>query len=305
MNQRFQNEERNNVRTQYGDDELFMAIDKIGIILETDMPVFDMCPEEMYVEVMRVLTIIADDGEGYKEEERLWHMLYNEYRRFDRSVSEDEIKEAVAIVFLFAVVALDSSSYGFYRYRMTERLTQVTKVQSCERWSEICEKIFEAYVPDGWFDRFLEHGFETELNQKKNTPIDSTDNSFYSFVTSDLHRDEIIYKIKVYLKGKKPNQAKDVMKPLRAAQEAGLIRRITYNEMNAIFPEYCPKIKSSVSKYTNEGEYRYIDQAYKDMVEEFKAMKERFKNEEDNGEKNMQCNRDESCPLSDGIEIGR
>ena len=98
---------------------------------------------------------------------------------------------------------------------------------------------------------------------------------------------------------------KDVMKPLRAAQEAGLIRRITYNEMNAIFPEYCPKCRSSVSKYTNEDEHLYFDQAYKDMVEEFKAMKERFKNEEDNGEKNMQCNRDESCPLSDGIEIGR
>ena len=166
MNQRLQNAERNNVRTRNSEDELFKAIDELGIELETDMPMFDMCPEEMYEEVVRVLTMIADKGEDFDSEERLWHILYNEYRRFDRNVPEDELKEAVTIVYLFAVVALDTSIHTFYRYRMTERMTGVTMEHRCERWSEISDRIFDVYVPDGWFDRFVEQEVESANKTK-------------------------------------------------------------------------------------------------------------------------------------------
>lgn len=93
----------------------------------------------------------------------------------------------------------------------------------------------------------------------------------YPFVTSTAHTDAVISKILSYLEGKAPSQAKDVMKPLRAAQDAGVIRRITYEEMKAAFPAYCPASKASVSKYTKEDEMPYIDQAFKDMVEDFRA----------------------------------
>lgn len=165
MNQRLQNVEKSNVRTRNSEDELFRAIDGLGIELETYMPKFDMCPEEMYEEVVRLLTMIAEEGEDFNSEERLWHVLYNEYRSFDRNVPEDELKEAVAIVFLFAVVALDTSMHTFYRYRLTERLTRVAMRHRCERWPEISDRIFGVYVPDGWFDRFVEQ--ETENTGKE------------------------------------------------------------------------------------------------------------------------------------------
>lgn len=166
MNQRLQNVERNNIRTRHKDDELFRVIDELGIELETGMPNFDMCPEEMYIEVIRVLTLIAEEGEDFEGEERLWHTLFNEYRRFDRSVPEDELKEAVCIVFLFAVVTLDTSIHTFYRYRITERLTEVALSHKSEHWSEISDRIFEAYVSDGWFDSFVAQGVEAELKNE-------------------------------------------------------------------------------------------------------------------------------------------
>ena len=103
--------------------------------------------------------------------------------------------------------------------------------------------------------------------------IDDKVNSPYPFIIIPSLEDAIISKIHSYLEGKTPSQARDVMKPLRAAQDAGVIRRITYEEMKTAFPKYCPISKSSVSKYTKEDEMPYIDQAFKDMVVDFKAMK--------------------------------
>lgn len=143
----------------------------------------------------------------------------------------------------------------------------------------------EVEYPKGWYanngdSEYVAHEkskdfiLEPDHKRKEAKPtIDDKVNSPYPFIIIPSLEDAIISKILSYLEGKTPSQAKDVMKPLRAAQDAGVIRRITYEEMKTVFPEYCPISKSSVSKYTKEDEMPYIDQAFKDMVVDFKAMK--------------------------------
>lgn len=112
---------------------------------------------------------------------------------------------------------------------------------------------------------------EMSAPERKNRISESKSKN--SFVINAALADIIVDKIKTYLVNKDRTQPKDIMRPIRAAQDAGVIRRITYEEMELAFPEYCPASKSSVTKYTKEDEIPYIDQAYQDLVEEFRVIK--------------------------------
>lgn len=156
MNQRFQNEEIRNVSEQYAGNELYKAISTIGPQLESELA-FGLCPEECFMEALELLTAIAEKGEGIMAEtDNIWLSKYNEYKRLERQVSKEEIRKAVGVVFGFTVLALDSSRHPFYRYTLTERLTQVVVANKFQDWVSTLERIFSVPLPDGWFDAFID-----------------------------------------------------------------------------------------------------------------------------------------------------
>lgn len=157
MNQRFQHEEIRNVSEQYAENELYTAISTIGPQLESELAEFGLCPEECFMETLELLSAIADKGEEILPEvDELWLRKHNEYKRFDRSVSEDEIRKAVGIVFGFTILALDSSRHTFYRYTLTEQLTQVVANHQFSCWASTLDRIFSVPLSDGWFDGFID-----------------------------------------------------------------------------------------------------------------------------------------------------
>ena len=156
MNQRFQSEDISRVSEQYSNNELYQAISKIGAQLESEMGKFGMCSEECFMEVLELLTAIADRGENIMEEaDNFWLRKFNEYRRHDRHVDEDDIRKAVDIVFGFAVLAVDSSKHPFYRYTLTDRLTNIIARNKFEGWQSTLDRIFSIPLADGWFDAFI------------------------------------------------------------------------------------------------------------------------------------------------------
>ena len=64
----------------------------------------------------------------------------------------------------------------------------------------------------------------------------------------------------------------DIVKPIRAAMDAGIIRRPTWNEFCKEFGSDKLKSKSSLSKYT-EGSYRYPGKDYQELVTIFEGFK--------------------------------
>ena len=157
MNQRFQQEEIKHVSDQYAENELYKAISTIGPQLESELTGFGLCPEECFMEVLELLTAIAEKGKDFLSEvDNYWLRKFNEYRRFDRHVDDDVISKAVGIVFGFTVLALDSSRHPFYRYTLTERLTQVVAFHKFPDWSSTLDRIFSVPLSDGWFDGFID-----------------------------------------------------------------------------------------------------------------------------------------------------
>ena len=160
MNQRFQNAEIRRVSEQYAENELYRAVSMIGHQLESETE-FGLCSEECFMEAIGLLSEIANKGEEYLSEiDNYWLHKFNEYRRFDRHLKEEEIRKAVGIVFAFVILALDSSRHPFYRYTLTRRLTQVVASLQFKDWSPTFDRIFSVPLPDGWFDAFIDEESE-------------------------------------------------------------------------------------------------------------------------------------------------
>ncbi len=66
-------------------------------------------------------------------------------------------------------MALDSSSYSFYRYTLTEHLTYIISNHKFDGWTAILNRIFLVPLSDGWFDTFINK--ETEENDATQLPL--------------------------------------------------------------------------------------------------------------------------------------
>ena len=157
MNQRFQNAGIKFVSEQYAENELYKAVCSIGPQLESELVEFGLCPEECFMETIELLSVIAEKDEDILPEvDNIWHRKFNEYRRFDRHVGQDEMRKAVGIVFGFAILAIDSSRHRFYRLTLSEQLTIVVANHQFDGWPSTLERIFSVALPDGWFDAFID-----------------------------------------------------------------------------------------------------------------------------------------------------
>lgn len=174
MNQRFQNVEIKLVSEQYSDNELYKAVCSIGLQLENELKEFGLCSEECFMEALELLSVIAEKGENILLDiDNLWLRKENEYRRYDRKVSDDDIRKAVGIVFGFVILAIDSSQHPFYRRKLSESLTMVVANHKFNNWSATLNQIFSVPLPDGWFDAFIDEESEgnKELDAKSEKKI--------------------------------------------------------------------------------------------------------------------------------------
>lgn len=91
--------------------------------------------------------------------------------------------------------------------------------------------------------------------------------SVFPFINDSNNADLILSKIKKYQSGK--TKAKDLAMPVRAAIDAGVIRRPSFCEYDDV--EGFAKIpKSSLSDYTKPDLHPYDGAAYENIVKEFK-----------------------------------
>lgn len=165
MNQRFQSADIRHVAEQYAGNELYQAVCSIGSQLEAELE-FGLCPEECFTDTLELLSAIAGKGEAILPSiDDIWLRKFNEYRRFDRHVVEDEIRKAVAVVFGFVILATDSSRHRFYRYTLSRRLMETVVAHPFPDSSATFDRIFSVPLPDGWFDAFLEEEPEHDTLQ--------------------------------------------------------------------------------------------------------------------------------------------
>lgn len=93
------------------------------------------------------------------------------------------------------------------------------------------------------------------------------ENAFYTLVTKPAAAKAVVAKLHELMD--RQVKPKDVLMPLRAAMDAGALKRPTWEGFQREFGETIVKQKSSFSKYTNPQERCYEGAAYEVMVHQF------------------------------------
>ncbi len=105
-------------------------------------------------------------------------------------------------------------------------------------------------------------------NQSQATRNASAKTPFAATVTNVAHADKVISLLNKLMKDKR--KPKDVMMPIRAAMDAGAIRRPTWEEFCYEFGLEYVKQKSSFSIYTNPDNNPYDGANYDALKEQFR-----------------------------------
>lgn len=247
MNQRLEGEDLRRAREQYAGNKLYAAISSIGDDLEAELTGFGMCAEECFEEVMEVLALIAEKGDDIASDDlkKLWLKKFNQYRRLERQVDNDEIRKVISIVFGYAALALDSSQTTFYRFTVCYMVQQTIIDNEPEDFDPTIGRIFDVELEKGWLDHFMEENdMETYENLvfKENVDVGKVMKQLTVFV-----RDKILKSQKHWFIAYQVFQKKDWLK--KKTQSA------FRDQVNAVFEK--------VLKCTDD-DFRKVDKYFKD-----------------------------------------
>lgn len=135
-------------------------------------------------------------------------------------------------------------------------------------WPQICAP--HVWVVVGLIDRgtdLLHRIYRVHDPDEELTEDTAVNHPFISF---PLQEKEILALLRKHLEGQQT--PKDKLRPVRAAQEAGAIRRPTLKEMQRAFPEHFQMNSSSFYKYTRDDYTPYQDQAFLTLTELFRQL---------------------------------
>ena len=112
---------------------------------------------------------------------------------------------------------------------------------------------------------------EQDMQPSSRSPQPSAD-ALYPFVLYKKKAEEVIGLLRRYMEGINSNKPKDLMMPVRAAFDAGAIRKPTYAKFKTALPTLAPKNKSSFDLYLRPDithPYELIP-AFARIVEDFR-----------------------------------
>ena len=114
--------------------------------------------------------------------------------------------------------------------------------------------------------------FEEVVDETAEAPVKEEEHkrAFASAVVNVAKVDAVVSLIRQLMEGK--TKPKDVLMPVRAAMDAGVIRRPTWGEFCQKFGSYRLKSKTSFSDYTNPDKSPYTGADFQMMKEKFSQL---------------------------------
>ena len=114
--------------------------------------------------------------------------------------------------------------------------------------------------------------FEEVVDETAEAPVKEEEHkrAFASAVVNVAKVDAVVSLLRQLMEGK--TKPKDVLMPVRAAMDAGVIRRPTWEEFCQEFGSYRLKSKTSFSDYTNPDKSPYTGADFQMMKEKFSQL---------------------------------
>ena len=254
---------------------LFLVCDAVFTPRAAHLNGVDIGTEEVFCAIVFLLEkLLSADDILQQDIDSLWTQSYTDIRKIKLDASEHDKFQITHTIFAIVRKLLCHHWDSYYSVTLFDMLTQTIEKESYNADKGEIEKfkkqLFEfSDELNSWInsynsgDDFLSKETEEVLKGKR---------MFASAVTYLQKADAIIKLIHEYMEGK--TKPKDVMMPIRAAMDAGVIRRPTDEEFNNEFGENKVKGKSSFNDYTNPDKTPYTGADFDAMKAGFRKIAE-------------------------------
>ena len=143
MQNRFLKNQREDVRSKFGQHPLFLFCQYAFKQFEGRMPRLKFTPEEIFFETAVLIDRIMEDPGAFElYSPMLWDELYCEYLEFDRTVPEDELVLAVTCVYYATISSFALHHHAGYCYSIATDLFEDIHKHNAN-WKEFEDKANE------------------------------------------------------------------------------------------------------------------------------------------------------------------
>lgn len=269
MKKRLEEIQRERIAERFRDHPLLKACRAAFTDFQADMRYLLFSPVEVFVETVDIIDELFDEATDidlYISE--LWNSLTIKYKLWLPGTPGEEVQTAVCSVFYTVAVSLSVCDESYYREKLKQAmLNEVYKHMSIVKQQEDAVIVhLAAYANElkVWMDEYVQsdYYFSDEIEAAL-----KGEHIFAHVVNNPQKTTPIIEKLHQLMEGKQ--KPKDVMMPIRAAIDAGAIRRPTDEEFCNEFGVNRVKGKSSINDYTNPDKSPYHGPDYEAMKTEF------------------------------------
>ena len=253
---------------------------------EGDMEKLLFAPEEIFQESAIVLDrLLTDAAEAPMYIERLWDSLKVKIRRWDKDATQGDLNKITGAICFVVAATLCQHIHSFYNERMKDLLLDAIHrnmgideaeetriIQSLSKCAEDLNDWLLDYVESEEMlseeieESLLHPNMAMKISRQK--PTDTI--SFATVVIKKVLVEEVVSQLHELMKGK--TKPKDLLMPIRAAMDVGVIRRPTWEEFCREFGNECVKNKSSFSNYTNPDKTCFEDANYEALKSQFRSL---------------------------------
>ena len=243
-------------------------------------------PAEIMLESAIVLDqLLTDTDESSEYINLLWDSLTTKIRYWDKDATPRDLNLIVGAIHYVVAATLCHHIHSFYREQLRGKILDIIRQQMDideeEETRIICQLSLCAEGLNDWLQTYVESEdllseeiLESSLRPNKAMKISRQKTTgIKSFATVVIKKDlveAVITRLHKLMEGK--TQPKDVLMPIRAAMDAGVIRRPTWNEFCSEFGLDCVKNKSRFSDYTNPDKTPYEGATYEALKSQFSGL---------------------------------
>ena len=201
----------------------------------------------------------------------LWNKLRIRLSKWEKTSTPENLDMAVSAVLYTVAMAMNRHWTTFFYSDVTRWLLQAIMDNMKVDYQEMV-RVFGVFLDESdgiedWMNNEYHGHFVDEIET-----VLKGERLFASCVTNPQKASVIIRRIHDYMEGK--SKPKDVMMPIRAAMDAGAIRRPTDEEFYNEFGSDRVKGKSSFNDYTNPDKAPYRGADFEAMKTEFRRFNE-------------------------------
>jgi hypothetical protein len=259
------------VSEHFCNHSLLKSCQRAFVRYQANMAPLLFSPEEVFCEAAIILDHIYELPQSNEVQiyiASLWNQLRIKLCKWEKTATQQNLDMAISSILYTVSIATSRHWTTFYNYDVTQWILQ-SIMEGMKVDHQEMERVFSDLLEDSdGIEDWVNNEYDGALSIKIMTIVKGV-SSFVSTVINPRKVDIIISRLHVLMEGK--TKPKDVMMPIRAAIDAGVIRRPTSEEFYDEFGKERVKGKSSVDDYTNPDKTPYTGSDYLALVEEFKG----------------------------------